>query len=265
MEEFEEGFIEAVEEAKQGESVAAASGAHQRLLNSIKDIEEAGVNEAALEERFSYYASGGEGEQIATEYIPSQGLQPSLNDPKMWMVKTKPGKEKEAIIHLMNRFFLKQELGQSLEIMSVIAPENTKGFIFVEAEKEPHVRAAIHNIPNIFSFHTTLVPMHQMTSVLRVSNQAADLKPGDWVRIKRGKYVGDLAQVASVDQGGQKVEVKIVPRINFEEQTETAALEKDKDKDKEKEGEDGVKGENGEKVLSKYLSMNLYMNLYLSI
>lgn len=96
-------------------------------MNSIKDIEEAGVNEDALEKRFEYYMAGEDQGVVATEQVPTQGLQPSLLDPKLWMVKTKPGKEREAVIHIMNRFFLKRELGESLNIFSVVAPDHCKG------------------------------------------------------------------------------------------------------------------------------------------
>ncbi len=233
--EQEEGFAEMLAEAAEGAGTASTSGAHHRLMNSIKEIEEAGVNEQALEKRFEYYSAGEDQGLVATEHIPTQGLQPSLLDPKMWMVKTKPGKEKEAVIHMMNRYFLKRELGESLGIYSVVAPEHTKGFIFVEADKEPNVRAAIHGIPNVFSFHTTLVPMAQMTSVLRVSNQSTDLKEGAWVRMKRGMYQGDIGKVAAIDTTGLRYEIQLLPRLNLgaeEESTQSAAAKGTKRKKK---------------------------------
>ncbi len=214
--EVEEGFEELAAEAG-GEAGAGTSGAHHRLMNSIKDFEEAGVNQEALENRFAYYNAGEEQGVVSAEYVPTQGLQPSLLDPKLWMVKTKPGKEREAVVHIMNRFFLKRELGESLNIYSVVAPDHTKGFIFVEADKEPHVRAAIHGIPNVFSFKTTLVPLEQMTSVLRVSGDAVDVVPGMWVRMKRGMNTGDLAMVTGMDSSGTKLEVKFLPRLVLEE------------------------------------------------
>jgi transcription elongation factor SPT5 len=221
--EQEEGFEELVAEATDGVGGAATSGAHHRLMNSIKEIEEAGVNEQALEKRFEYYTAGEDQGLVATEHVPTQGLQPSLLDPKMWMVKTKPGKEKEAVMHMMNRYFLKRELGESMGIYSVVAPEHTKGFIFVEADKEPNVRAAIHGVPNVFSFNTMLVPMAQMTSVLRVSTQNVDLQQGAWVRIKRGLYQGDIGQVVEADTTtGSRFEIKLLPRLTMGLDDDTA-------------------------------------------
>ena len=193
---------------------SGSTGAHHRLLKFSKDVEEAGQDEEALEERFAYYNRADADNVVSTEAIPTQGLQPSLMDPKMWMIRTKPGKEKEAILHMMNRFFLKRELGETIHVFSVIAPEHTKGFIFVEADKEPSVRAAIHGIPNVFSSNSTLVPIAQMTSVLRVSNETTDVQVGQWVRMKRSKYVGDLGKVVEIDPSGQRLEIKFIPRID---------------------------------------------------
>lgn len=70
----------------------------------------------------------------------------------------------------------------------------------------------------MFSFKTTLVPLEQMTSVLRVSIDSVDLTPGMWVRVKRGLYQGDLAMVTAVDASGTKVELKVLPRLSLEEE-----------------------------------------------
>lgn len=34
-----------------------------------------------------------------------------------------------------------------------------------------------------------------MTDVLKVRHKESELRPGTWVRVKRGKYANDLAQV----------------------------------------------------------------------
>lgn len=40
-----------------------------------------------------------------------------------------------------------------------------------------------------------MVPIKEMTDVLRVTKEQAQLKPKQWVRLKRGIYKDDLAQV----------------------------------------------------------------------
>lgn len=219
---MEDGFIEAVAEVETGSSL----GAQQRLLDVARQVEELVHDEKALEERFEYYDRQGDENIASTDSVPAQGLQPSLQDPKMWMVRTKPGKEKEAILHLMNRFFLKRELEEPMYIFSATAPEHTPGYIYVEAMKAESVRAAVHGVPNVFSFKSTIVPVNQMTDVLRVSADVTEARVGQWVRVKRGNYQGDLGKVVSIDTGGQKLEIKLIPRIDLSEAANEEAAKK---------------------------------------
>lgn len=43
-----------------------------------------------------------------------------------------------------------------------------------------------------------MVPIKEMTDVLRVTKEQAQLKPKQWVRLKRGLYKDDLAQVSMI-------------------------------------------------------------------
>ena len=42
-----------------------------------------------------------------------------------------------------------------------------------------------------------MVPIKEMTDVLKVVKETANLKPKMWVRLKRGVFKDDLAQVCS--------------------------------------------------------------------
>ena len=93
---------------------------------------------------------------------------------------------------------------QPLQIKSVIAVEGLKGYIYVEAYKQQHVKQAIEDIGNlrVGMWQQLMVPIKEMTDVLRVVKDIAGLKHGSWVRIKRGIYRDDLAQVSSAGGGG---------------------------------------------------------------
>jgi len=45
-----------------------------------------------------------------------------------------------------------------------------------------------------------MVPIKEMTDVLRVVKETTNLKPKQWVRLKRGVFKDDLAQVRT-DKG----------------------------------------------------------------
>lgn len=86
---------------------------------------------------------------------------------------------------------------QPLQIKSVVAPEHVKGYIYVEAYKQTHVKQAIEGVGNLRLgyWNQQMVPIKEMTDVLKVVKEVANLKPKSWVRLKRGIYKDDIAQV----------------------------------------------------------------------
>ena len=87
---------------------------------------------------------------------------------------------------------------QPLQIKSAVAVEGLKGYIYIEAYKQQHVKQAIEGIGNLRLGQWTqqMVPIKEMTDVMRVVKDTATLKRDSWVRIKRGMYKDDIAQVA---------------------------------------------------------------------
>lgn len=60
------------------------------------------------------------------------------------------------------------------------------------------------------------LPLHvrsRVGSVLNVSHARPQLAKDSWVRMKRGVYRGDLAQVVQADEVAQKALVKLIPRL----------------------------------------------------
>ncbi|THU57844.1 hypothetical protein C4D60_Mb03t07870 [Musa balbisiana] len=145
--------------------------------------------------------------------VEQQALLPSVKDPKLWMVKCAIGHERETAICLMQKFIDRADL----QIRSVIALDHLKNYIYVEAEKEAHVKEACKGLRNIFSSaKVMLVPIKEMTDVLSVESKAVELSRDTWVRMKIGIYKGDLAKVVDVDNVRQKVTVKLIPRVDLQ-------------------------------------------------
>jgi transcription elongation factor SPT5 len=104
-----------------------------------------------------------------------------------------------------------------LQIKSVVALDHLKNYIYVEAEKEAHVKEACKGLRNIYaSAKITLVPIKEMADVLSVESKSVDLSRDAWVRMKLGIYKGDLAKVVDVDNVRQRVTVKLIPRIDLQ-------------------------------------------------
>ncbi|KAA3453756.1 Global transcription factor group A2 isoform 1 [Gossypium australe] len=148
-----------------------------------------------------------------TTDVEQQALLPSVRDPKLWMVKCAIGRERETAVCLMQKCIDK---GSELQIRSVIALDHLKNYIYIEADKEAHVREAVKGLRTIFAAKIMLVPIREMTDVLSVESKAVDLSRDTWVRMKIGTYKGDLAQVVDVDNVRQRVTVKLIPRIDLQ-------------------------------------------------
>jgi transcription elongation factor SPT5 len=103
-----------------------------------------------------------------------------------------------------------------LQIKSVTVPENVKGYIYIEAYNLTHVQTAIENIADlkIGRAKQQLLPITEMPDILRVKKRA-DLKAKQYVRIKRGIYKDDIAQVDYSDPAQNQIYLKLLPRIDY--------------------------------------------------
>ena len=107
----------------------------------------------------------------------------------------------------------------------------------MEAEKEDYARKAVMGMRSLFHYKMKLVPIGEMVEVLTASMkvpstclpspvfslrldiasiQACSIKRNGWVRIKRGKYKGDLAQIVEPDEAQSQAQVRLVPRIDLQ-------------------------------------------------
>lgn len=152
--------------------------------------------------------------------VPKRLLLPSVDDPSIWAVRCKEGKEREAIFSLMKR--VEERMGTKDELAITSAFERSgaaapiKGFIYVEAQRQAEVERALDGMMNVYPrTKMMLIEIKEMPDLLRVS-KTAPLEPGAYVRLKRPpKYAGDLAQVLDVTENGLEVRVRYVPRLDY--------------------------------------------------
>ncbi|KEH40208.1 global transcription factor group protein [Medicago truncatula] len=171
--------------------------------------------ERRIHERYGKQRLAEEYDEETTD-VEQQSLLPSVRDPKLWMVKCVIGRERESAVCLMQKYINK---GSDLQIRSAIALDHLKNYIYVEADKEAHVREVLYCLQRSSQYigrQITLVPIREMTDVLSVESKAIDLARDTWIRMKIGTYKGDLAKVVNVDNVRQKVTVKLIPRIDLQ-------------------------------------------------
>ncbi|KAF6153369.1 hypothetical protein GIB67_003559 [Kingdonia uniflora] len=185
---------------------------HRRpLLPREDDQEDYEALERRIQARYAK-SSHTDYDEEATD-VEQQALLPSVKDPKLWMVKCAIGHEREVAVCLMQKCI---DIGPELQIRSVIALDHLKNYIYIEADKEAHVKEACKGLRNIYNQKVLLVPIKEMTDVLSVESKATDLSREAWVRMKLGSYKGDLAKVVDVDNVRQRVTVKLIPRIDLQ-------------------------------------------------
>ena len=54
---------------------------------------------------------------------------PDVQSPHLWMVRCKPGKEKDLVFSLMRKFFDTEYSAQPLEISAAFSRESLKGYM----------------------------------------------------------------------------------------------------------------------------------------
>lgn len=105
-----------------------------------------------------------------------------------------------------------------LTIISAFQRDSLPGIVYVEARSAAEVVAAVEGFVGCFTSKfrpPVLVPIEEMASLLQIKKKDITVTPGSWVRIKRGKYAGDLAQVMDMTENGEEVGLKFVPRIDL--------------------------------------------------
>ncbi|KAG8631540.1 hypothetical protein KVT40_000680 [Elsinoe batatas] len=181
----------------------------QRDLAASMDAEK---QAALLKERY------GRNRAAATDsvIVPQRLLLPSVDDPSIWRLKCKPGKEREVIFNIMKRIEDRAGTREPLQVISAFERGGVmSGSLYVEARTLADITSGLEGMQNVYlGSKPLLVPIGEMPDLLRV-RKSKELQVGHFVRIKRGKYSGDLAQINDVEPNGVEVELRVIPRLDY--------------------------------------------------
>jgi transcription elongation factor SPT5 len=143
--------------------------------------------------------------------LPRSAIMPDVNDPTIWGLRVKKGRERDIVMSIFRK-----AVANELNISSAFCRDSIEGFVYVEARFEAHVRAACHGIVGVYANNSLLlVPLEERPDLLRTKKREIDLKEGGWVRLKRGKYAGDLAQIVEISESGSELTLRYIPRIDY--------------------------------------------------
>ncbi|KAK0529873.1 transcription elongation factor spt5 [Tilletia horrida] len=215
----EDGFIdqEDIDDNDAFRRRAAADNEHLDRLR--RQTENQSAEEVARDLRKRYGRMARRKDTSTSDNVPRQALMPDINDPSLWAVPVKIGREREIVITLMRKAFDDTTHGRpSMAICSAFCRDSIPGKIYVEARRPDSVVDAVAQITGVYGRSVEklfLVPIEEMADLLKLTKIEHEVKMGGWVRFKRGKYQGDLAQVIDISQNGEEIGIKFVPRIDM--------------------------------------------------
>jgi transcription elongation factor SPT5 len=168
----------------------------------------------ALRERYGRRAAANYSNSVV---VPKRLMLPGVEDPSIWGVRCKAGKEREVITSVMKRIQERQNSKNPVKILSAFERGGgpMAGYIYVEARQKTDVEQGLDGIMNVYPrSKLNLVPVKEMPDLLRVT-KTEELQVGAYVRVKRGLYTGDLGVVEDVESNGLTATVRLVPRLNY--------------------------------------------------
>ncbi|KAK0549828.1 transcription elongation factor spt5 [Tilletia horrida] len=215
----DDGFIDRDE--RENDTFRRRAAAENENLDRLRrQTENASAEEVARDLRKRYGRMARRKDTGASDNVPRQALMPSVEDPSLWAVPVKIGREREIVITIIRKAFDSSSTGRgtNMAILSAFCRDSIPGKIYVEARRPEAVVEAISSIVGVYARtpdRLFLVPIEEMVDLLKLTRIEHEIKKGGWVRFKRGKYQGDLAQVIDISDNGEDVGVKFVPRIDM--------------------------------------------------
>ncbi|XP_068702308.1 transcription elongation factor SPT5-like [Montipora capricornis] len=213
----EDGFNDLIDTGDRDEETNGEDLSGARRLQQMLGDKNAEELEAYYKKKFAETSDRYRDDYELRPEIQQQSLLPGVKDPNLWTVKCKIGEEKATVIGLMRKAISLQFTDEPLQIKSAVAVEGLKGYIYIEAYKQTHVKQAIEGFGTLRlgKWQQMMVPIKEMTDVMKVVKEIVSVKPKQWVRLKRGIYKDDLAQVDYVNTARNQVTLKMIPRIDY--------------------------------------------------
>ncbi|KAH9410723.1 putative SPT5-like protein [Ordospora pajunii] len=193
-------------------SVEASEDDSEQSSEDIDDIQEAAIptrnwkNIAReLEEKYADVPDEEDSDEEDTveHGIRQASLVPRSTSPRLFIVRVKRGAEKDVLMKIVEN--------EPKNVFGVVCKDGLKGYIYIEAFQKQHVIDALGSIRGVSRTKISVVPQKEMIEAMTYCKPEAY---GEWGRITKGRYKGDLVKVIGVD--GDMVRIRALPRIEGE-------------------------------------------------
>ncbi len=126
------------------------------------------------------------------------------HEPLVFAVKTQVGQERTVAD------FLATKIKKSkLPIFGVLAPQELRGYVFVEADDAQVLERTIKNISYARTMLPDPVPFSQIEHFLTPVSAVAKISEGDIVELVSGPFRGEKAKVTRIDEGKEEITVEL--------------------------------------------------------
>ncbi|KAF2021777.1 transcription elongation factor Spt5 [Aaosphaeria arxii CBS 175.79] len=142
---------------------------------------------------------------------------PTVNDPSIWAIKVRPGKEREIVMALTKKIDDYARAGRQIGVYSAFERGGTMtGYMYLEADAKQDMLSLIDGVQNIFMSQPQIaIEVKERPDLLR-KRKRTPLEEGKFVRMVRPPlYRGDLAKVVEVHSNGLDCTVQLVPRLDY--------------------------------------------------
>ncbi|ODV85119.1 hypothetical protein CANARDRAFT_199008 [[Candida] arabinofermentans NRRL YB-2248] len=198
--------------AHEDEPGTASDRLHRKLDRSREKLDEQDAQDLADQFKARYGRSGSSRFMGSTSNVSQRLLLPSVDDPLIWGVRVRNGKEKDIVKQLYSRMLSKK----GTDVFSIFQRDSFTGYVYVEARRMDAVNRITEGIPGIYNQNKILVPIEEYPDLLRPGkSDEVQLQPGAYVRVRTGKYKGDLGIIDNLAENDLEVRVKLVPRLDY--------------------------------------------------
>ena len=125
--------------------------------------------------------------------------------PKIFAVKTQVGQERNVADLLLGKV---RKMTPS-PIVSVLAPQELRGYVFVEAFDENFIKELIKPISYARSMLEGEVPFVEVEHFLTPVSAVAKIAEGDIVELVAGPFRGEKAKVTRIDDAKEEITVEL--------------------------------------------------------
>ncbi|WP_456420122.1 transcription elongation factor Spt5 [Methanocaldococcus infernus] len=99
---------------------------------------------------------------------------------------------------------------ENLNVSSILASDQLKGYIFVEVDNEEELKTLIKGVPKVKGYVRGVIPLEEIEPLLSPKKIVEEIEKGDVVEIVAGPFKGERAKVIRVDKNKEEITLELI-------------------------------------------------------